>query len=385
MHAVPSMHRARSILFYIVAPSLACGTDLRDDDVEAVIPDVEPAGTDESSSTTEPLDPDVPQVRLDVPPPDETTTAATDENCASFTASGEVVPKPADIIIVVDNSPSMVDETNAVQEHLNGFSQQITDSGVDTRVLLMTAYPNPEAAESIDTGICIEPPLGGGGCPVEDDNQPIFAHMQQIIGSEHALAKILSTHDNWAPMMRPNSTKHVIVVSDDDSYVSAAEFDAEFRGFDPSYEDYVFHGIVSMSDCGGEGAIGAEYLALAEMTGGVIGDLCEQQFQPTFDVLSTAVTEGTTLACEWPMPAAPEGKSIDPESVQIVLELDGVILSPPRLAGAEACVPGEHGWYFDDPEAPTTLLSCPTTCDAVTGAAVGALDIDVGCATSIAG
>ena len=95
-------------------------------------------------------------------------------------------------------------------------------SGIDVRVLLMTAYPDPNAAESIDTGVCIDPPLGGGGCPLEDDNQPIFAHMQQIIGSEHALAKILSTYDNWKPMMRPDSVKHIIVVSDDDSYVSAA-------------------------------------------------------------------------------------------------------------------------------------------------------------------
>src|SRR5262249_35438894 len=151
-----------------------------------------------------------------------------DAHCTSFTDSGAVTKRPADIIFVVDNSPSMIDETDAVQAELNEFSQQIVDSGIDIRVLLLTAYPDPNAAPEIDTGVCIDPPLGGGGCPEDDDHQPIFANVQQIIGSEHALAKILSTHSVWAPMMRPDSVKHVIVVSDDDSYVSAADFDMQF-------------------------------------------------------------------------------------------------------------------------------------------------------------
>jgi len=382
------MKRLTPILLLAAAGLSACGEDLRDANAQPVVPDVaEDESSSSSSATTDEVasSDDGPDVRLDLPPGEDTTTAAIDETCAAFSATGAVVQKPADIIVVVDNSPSMVDETNAVQENLNEFSQQIVGAGIDVRVLLMTAYPDPNAAESIDTGVCIDPPLGGGGCPLEDDNQPIFAHMQQIIGSEHALAKILSTYDNWKPMMRPDSVKHIIVVSDDDSYISAAEFDEQFRALDESYADYVFHGIVSTSNCPASGSIGDEYLALAEMTGGVIGDLCEQQFQPAFDVMSTAVTSGTTLACEWSLPDAPEGKTIDPESVEIVLEIDGVVLAPPRLGGAEDCVEGEHGWYFDDPEAPTKLVACPTTCAAVTAAAAAELDIDVGCASYPAG
>ena len=379
------MKRSLTVLWSLASLVSAC-TDVRGTDAgpAVVVPEGsssgDPASTSEASESA-----DVPGPRLDLPPDAETTSGDADQTCASFSASGAVVPKPADIIMVVDNSPSMVDETNAVQENLNAFSQQIVDAGIDSRVLLMTAYPNPTAAPSIDTGVCIDPPLGGGGCPLEDDNQPFFAHMQQNIGSEHALAKILSTHTNWAPMMRPNSAKHLIVVSDDDSYVTSEEFDAQFRALDPSYEGYVFHGIVSTSNCANSGSIGAQYLALAELTGGVIGDLCQQEFQPAFDVLSAAVTEGTTLACEWPMPIAPDGRTIDPTSVEIVLELDGELLTPPRLEGLADCVAGQQGWYFDDPEAPTLLVSCPQTCAAVTDAAVAELDIEVGCATVVAG
>ena len=48
----------------------------------------------------------------------------------------------------------------------------------------------------------------------------------------------------------------------------------------------------------------------------------QQEFQPAFDVLSAAVTEGTTLACEWPMPIAPDNNTfresrfgVEPEMV----------------------------------------------------------------------
>lgn len=363
-----------------------CSFDLRDDTPTATetssTSDATAVETSTSAEGTDDLD--VPDVRLDVPPAGESTTSTDDAHCTSFSDSGAVTKRPADIIFVVDNSPSMIEETDAVQAQLNAFSQQIVDAGIDIRVLLLTAYPDPNAAPEIDTGVCIDPPLGGGGCPEDDDNQPIFAHVQQIIGSEHALAKILGTHTVWAPMMRPDSVKHIIVVSDDDSYVTADEFDMQFLALDPGYAGYRVHGIVATEPCG-EGAVGSEYIALAELTGGVIGDLCEQEFQPLFDTLSTAVLEGTSLACAWPMPEAPQGKVIDPSSVEVSLEVDGVPIATGRVDGPDACVVDQHGWYFDDVEAPTQIVACPTTCDAVGNAMAAHLDIEVGCATQPTG
>lgn len=302
------------------------------------------------------------------------------DECASFTASATIGKKPADIIFVVDNSPSMVEEADAVQARLNDFSEQIVAAGIDMRVLLLTAYPNPSVAPTIDTGICIDPPLGGGGCPAQDDNQPLFAHLHQNIGSSHALQKILDTQDVWAPMMRLGSAKHIIVVSDDDSYLTAASFDEQFRALDPSYEGYSLHGIVSLSNCVFADTIGTQYVALAEMTGGVLGDLCDQEFQPLFDTLTTAVLEGTQLACDWEMPEPPEGHQIDPESVEVLLEVDGAPLGPDHVASADACEGVAHGWYYDDPEAPTRIVACPQTCTALQDAGDATLDIEVGCA-----
>lgn len=323
--------------------------------------------------------------RLDLPPLAGSSTGDTDGTCTSFTAAGEVSKQPADIIFVVDNSPSMLDEAHAVRDNLNAFSEQIVDAGIDIRVLLLTAYPDPSAAPEVDTGVCIEPPLGGGGCPASDLNLPIFAHLPRIIGSVQALSVVLDSHESWSEMMRHHSGKHVIVISDDDSFLGAEDFDAQFLALDPVHAGYAFHGIVATELCPEAGAIGSEYIALAELTGGVIGDLCQQQFQPLFDQLSTAVLEGSGLACTWPMPAAPAGKTIDPDSVEVRLAIDGVQVDPFHFQTAAGCSPGVHGWYYDDNAAPTELVACPATCEVLSTGVAADLEIDVGCASNVAG
>lgn len=356
---------------------VACNGVDRDNEV----PEVE----EEVPATSGPMDEDTgdpvqePQMRLDLGGTDDGVGFGNDDECASFAETAKIEKRPADIIFVVDNSPSMVDEADAVQARLNEFSEQIVDAGIDIRVLLLTAYPNPAVAPSIDTGICIDPPLGGGGCPTDDDNQPLFAHLHENIGSSHALQKVLDTQPIWEPMMRPGSGKHIIVVSDDDSHVMATDFDTQFRSFDPDYEGYQLHGIVSLSNCFFADTLGSQYIQLADMTGGVVGDLCDQEFQPLFDLLSTAVQEGSSLACAWELPEPPEGHTIDPDSVEVVLDVDDSELLITHVGTLPECADVTHGWYYDEAD-PTQLRACPQTCNALEAATEAELSIDVGCA-----
>ena len=70
----------------------------------------EPPAAESSSD-----DADLPEERLDVPPAAESSSGTVEEECTSFTDSGGVMRRPADIIWVVDNSPSMIEESDAVQ------------------------------------------------------------------------------------------------------------------------------------------------------------------------------------------------------------------------------------------------------------------------------
>jgi hypothetical protein len=321
-----------------------------------------------------------PDVRLDVGSPGA-GVSDDDDSCATFSETGISVKRPADIMFVVDNSPSMVQEADAVQNRLSAFSQQIVDAGIDVHVFLLTAYPDPSIPPQLDTGICIDPPLGGGGCPTSDNNPPMFSHLHQTIGSSHALLRLIDTHEQWAPIVREDSVKHVIIVSDDDSYLTASEFDTQFTALDPSYADYVLHGIVSLDDCAYADTIGTQYVTLAGMTDGILGDLCDQDWQPLFDLLSTAVIEGTDIACDWAVPEAPDGLLVDPGSIDVEVEAgDGSSIAFGPVAGQAACADVEHGFYYDDPVAPTRMYACPQTCGAIEATTEATVNIEVGCA-----
>jgi hypothetical protein len=297
-----------------------------------------------------------------------------DETCASVSTSTSFIEVPADIIFVVDNSGSMSEEAEFVQDQMNGFSAQIEQSGVDAHVVLISSYPDH------GNGICIDPPLGSGGCPDEDENLDDFRHVDVIVGSHDALLRLISTQPDWQPSIRPDSVKHIVVVSDDESNLSVGMFDQAFTALDPSYAGYVFHAIVCQWDCPESADIGQVYIDLAAQTGGVLGDLCGQEFQSVFDELAAAVIEGTPVACALALPEPPPGLELDPDAV--VVEIDdgqGNVESIPRLAGPSDCEDHPSGWYYDDPDQPEQIVLCPQTCAQAQGYTLGAVNVAFAC------
>ena len=303
-----------------------------------------------------------------------------DEECAAVSEAAELIPLPADIIFVVDNSGSMGFEAEQIQQEMNGFSSQIIASGIDVHVVLVSSYPNN------GNGICIDAPLGSGGCPDDDDNQPTFTHVDRRVGSNDAWEMLLDTHDEWGPAIRPESSKHIVVVTDDTSDMDFADFDAAFQMLDPSYAGYIHHSVVCHSNCESAAGIGTNYIELSNMTAGVAADLCDQDFQAVFDVLSTEVIGGTELACEFEIPAPPDDMEFNPN--QVNLEFDdgmGGVLEIGRVDSAAQCADVVDGWYYDNPDAPQMIFMCPQTCTTVQASMNGSINIKFGCATMPAG
>jgi hypothetical protein len=309
----------------------------------------------------------------DAPAPDE-------KDCAAVSEAAELVPLPADIIFVVDNSGSMGFEAAQIQAHMNDFSNQIIASGVDVHVVLISSYPNS------GYGICIDAPLGSGGCPNVDNNPPSFTHVNQSVGSHNAWQMVLATHGQWAGAMREDSVKHIVPITDDTSSIDWADFDAQFLALDPSYAGYVHHSVVCHSNCASAAGIGDDYITLSNNTGGVAADLCDQDFQAVFDVLSTEVIGGSVLSCEFAIPPPPDGLEFDADEVN--LEFDdgmGGILQIGRVDSPADCPNVVDGWHYDDPAAPTMIVMCPQTCDKIQVSEDGTINIAFGCATMPAG
>ncbi|MET0595598.1 MAG: vWA domain-containing protein [Polyangiaceae bacterium] len=296
--------------------------------------------------------------------------------------------QPADIVFAIDSSGSMDEEAKWVQQQMNTFSQQIVAAKVDVRVVLLSAYPADE------NGICIDPPLGSGGCPTKDTNLPVFLHVNREVGSHDALQQFVSAYPQYRASMRGGATKHFVVVTDDESDVNAATFTRNLVALDPAtLTGFKFHGIFSFTPgdndhcdgfSAGEGKI---YKELVAQTGGVSGDLCLQDFKPVFERLAKAVISGSKLSCEWQIPPPPPGKTFTPSQTNVSYGTAGTSTRRqiPWVDSASACAAAKDGWawYYDDNVRPTKIMVCPQACTGIQADVSAKIDIAFGCPTVI--
>ncbi|MET0386458.1 MAG: hypothetical protein ABW321_10890 [Polyangiales bacterium] len=324
-----------------------------------------------------------------------------DNSCAAISQRATNERQPADIIFAVDNSGSMDEEIVFVREQLNAFSQQITDSGVDARIILISApyggQPAPSGGffdddDNEDNGICIAPPLGSGSCP-EDSNPPRYFHVPEEVKSHDALNKFVDTFPQWRDQLRPNSNKTFVVITDDDAdgdsdegggqaINTAAGFTEQVSALPGGlFSTWGFSGIYCFTECPEAAAVGTVYETLVQQTSGVKGDLCEQNFAPVFDALAKAVINAAGIACSWEIPPPPAGETFNRDQVNVQYSvLGGAPSSLLQVSSGAACASSD-GWFYDDPAAPTRISVCPTTCDDVRADPQASVDVLFGCET----
>lgn len=306
-------------------------------------------------------------------------------SCVAYTEEAELGLRPADIIMVVDNSGSMGDEVQGVQQQLNAFSVQISESGVDARVVLVSA----SLLKSGLYGICIEPPLGSGGCPVSDSRPPAYLHVDREVDSRNSYHAVLATSSAWSEILRPQAVKHVIDISDDGVNMDPQTFWDGLIAVDPSFEEFYFHVAIPLSECDAAALYppSANYTDLVDATMGVRSDLCLQDFAAIFDEISEGIVGASVLGCDFAYPESPAGDPLDPSEVNVdFTDADGNWERIGFVPTADDCDDVDDGWYYDDPVSPTRINLCPQTCDRIQLSAVGSrIDVVIGCETVPAG
>jgi hypothetical protein len=323
------------------------------------------------------------------------------EECSGVSETAQNMVQPVDIIIGVDTSGSMGDEIAFVQESLNAFSQQIIDSGIDVRVIMIATQSVPVAMDQClelwpggpcipldidDFGVCIGAPLGSGTCP-DDANQPLYTHVTLDVGSNDVLNVFINAYPQYASQLRPGSLKHFVSVTDDDAtdgpYNSADAFIAAVAALDPDptmWTTWSYSSIYCFTECPAAAEEGLVHRDLVAKTGGVGGDLCLQDFLPVFNQLATAVAETVTLACEWDIPPVPVGETFDTGKTNVKLALDGTMELLPRLPSNTDCA-DLSAWHYDNEASPSKVYACPAACARIQGAASATVDLVFGCET----
>jgi hypothetical protein len=342
------------------------------------------------------------------------------ETCAAVTEEAELQVLPVDIIWVVDNSNSMQPAIAEVKQGLNDFAALIAASNLDYKVILLS-----ERGTS-DLSICIPPPLAGdANC----GNGPRFFHSDVEIFSTQPLEQVLGTlgqtagytagtqkgGEAWAAELRPEASKTILVVTDDNARLSATDFQTFPGGsnpfnsltlppgiLDPSwgglFDGYLFGGLYGWGneldpsvkctypDASTPPSSGGTYSTLVSFTGGVRAKICDgaSAWAPFFNAVAQSVVESAAVSCTLAIPPPPAGEELVLDKVNVALNSGDEQTLVPFVDGESSCGNGE-GWYYDDPVAPTQVVLCPASCDQAQELAgpgtPGSVEVLFGCAT----
>lgn len=329
-----------------------------------------------------------------------------DGACAVVSSQATLEKKAVDIILVIDNSGSMADEIKSVQNNINvNFAQIIAASGLDYRVIVLSKHGKADPDESI----CISPPLSGNTTCNPPASKPTntanFFHYSQEIDSHNSLAQIIATYNKadpsgasptgWSAWLRPNAWKTFIEITDDESSMTAANFETQLFALSPknfgdaNNRQYNFHSIVGLKEntpvtaswqpadpvqnalCTGNGgdavAPGEIYQGLSKLTGGLRFPICQyNNFDAVFNAVAQGVVQTGQVACDFAVPASPTGASVslDMIAVQYTPGNGGAVSYLGQASTSAACTANafyvENNRIYLCPAACTTLRQDPT-------------------------
>ncbi len=386
---------------------------------------------------------------------DVDATTTTDASCAAISVGATLDRAPVDLIWVVDNSSSMGPSVEELERGINNFASYITASGLDYRVIMLSmrrrrgvANPDPDTGAVTRNGdrrfpVCVPQPLAGPNCA---DGERFFQIDVDVLSSqpvEQVLGTLAQTTGYragnaaggapWRQLLRENSVKSFVFVTDDNARVCGGTFSCQSNsgprmtelslenypgGSNPFtsdvralgagvrtnsygdlFRDYVVNAIYGYSNAQtpdvpcrfspNEPAAnsGTTYTALIEHTMGVRARICDvaSAWDPFLRAVSERTAQSARVACEVEVPVAPEGLVFIESQVNVHVRGRGASFGLRRVANAEACSVG-GGWFYqsDASVEPRVIALCPTTCETarreISGPNTG-LDISFGCET----
>ncbi|MBX7101519.1 MAG: hypothetical protein K1X89_27640 [Myxococcaceae bacterium] len=334
-----------------------------------------------------------------------------DASCATETSMATLGRKPVDIIFVIDNSGSMTEEITGVEKNINAnFAAIIGDAGVDYRVIMLSKNGSATQTQSI----CITPPLSGNATctppPAKPTNGPRFFQYDTEISSTNSLQKIIQTYKvadpsgaapgGWSDWLRPEALKAFVEITDDQSAMTAANFETQLFALTPAQfgtaanRNYVFHSITgvplkpnptdayqpsepaiaSNSKCSSAVNSGPQYGDLSKLTGGLRFPVCvPDNFSTVFAALGSNVVASAQLACDFAVPAPPQGFTLSNKIIVEYTPASGPLQSFSQVANAGAC--GASSFYV----ANGRVVICPMACTSVRANPGGSIAVRFTC------
>ena len=220
----------------------------------------------------------------------------------------------ADILFVIDNSCSMIDEQTGMADNAENFIDDLVTAGVDFEISVITTddptpVSDPITPDTTDPAKEFSDAVsrGNSGSGFEMGQEMAKQALDPIRGMIHP---------------REDAALSVVVVSDEDDFSPLTEL--EYYDFFLSIKEeelFFFHSVVSLGFGCGMG-MGDRYIDQSNLTGGMYLDICS----PWGDNLNTIANSNYIIAAQYPLTQVPV-----PGTVEVFL--DGI--------------PLKKGWYYD--------------------------------------
>jgi|GEM_PF-1094598 len=353
------------------------------------------------------------------------------DQCAVAQAEATLTKEPVDIILVLDNSGSMAQELQAVEDNINvNFASILATSDVDYRVILLSRHRKDVRAASGEssTSICVSSPLSGlatcpGPAPV---NAARFFHYNEKIESHDSLESILLFYNRadtrsgltkvgYHEWLRVGAKKVFLELTDDDEggpddaqsytvesfFAALVKLDPAQFGADPAKPNIVWHSIIGLAEkptpsdayqpteavqpgkCTGNAdkisSAGPIYQEMSRRTGGLRFPLCQfGAYDVVFHRIAEDVVTKAQVACDFPLPEAPPKQT---------LELDKIAVSygtaqglPAQLKQAKTSADCQaDAFYIEN----SRVYLCGEACDAVKATVGAAVQVLFTCESQI--
>ncbi|NUP11908.1 MAG: VWA domain-containing protein [Polyangiaceae bacterium] len=298
------------------------------------------------------------------------------DECVSETLPATLLP--SDVLIVQDRSQSMDgDKWTAAVQAITGFADNAEMVGLNVGLsffpaangdmCLTASYQDlpapvdvlpPNAAVIKEALYAIEP---YGGTPTRPALESGFDALRSfILDQDEPRRGVVILVTDGAPTECDDNTPYAIA----QLAKQALEFQPSIRTFAVGMEGADFDVLDDIAEAGGTDAS-------FDVSDGV------NAFVDALDAIMERAR-----ACEYDLPVFdPDVGTVDYERVVVHFEKpSGMVGTIQQVPGSSACNPSSGGFYYDDPAAPTLILLCPASCDAVQDASDdGKVDIGFEC------
>lgn len=333
------------------------------------------------------------------------------ETCAEETTAGEIIP--LDLFIMLDRSSSMTDagKWTAVVNAIQTFIGAPDASGIGVGLQFFPVNPTDTIPTDCAGGCGLYGPCLPGlnvcagslspdtSCDPADydtalvDIQPLPGVQSMIMSAlsgtspdgsatptQPAMNGAVAYAVPWA-QSHPDHLTFIVLATDGEptgcttnSISGTAALATSAAAANPSVKTFVIgvgSELASLNTIASAGGTGQAYLV---DTGGNVT-------QGFIDALNEI---RANALCKYRIPQPTNG-TVDFTRINVRLTdpmNSANDITIPNVGTEAGCITGEHGWYYDDPMAPTQIVLCPASCNAVTQNN-WEVDVLVGCTTIV--